>query len=172
MNDFEARLRNRAANERLAELYELHATAATRLAYMLTSDRDVAQDLVQDAFVKIGGKVLALRDLGHARAYLFRTVINLCRGRGRRLQRERRAILRLGLPSVVEPPSTSGNDEIWMALLELPIRQRAALFLRYYEDASEQQAADALGCSLTALKSLVKRGLRTLRTQMNEECDE
>jgi RNA polymerase sigma factor (sigma-70 family) len=143
-----------------------------RLAYMLTGDRDAAQDLVHDAFVKIGGKVGGLRDPDHARAYLFRTVINLCRGRGRMLQRERRAIRRLQHPSSTGPASTSDNDEIWTALLELPIRQRAALFLRYYEDASEQEAADALTCSLSALKSLVNRGLRYLRTRVREDRDE
>ena len=162
----------RAANDRLALLYRLHAPAATRLAYMLTGDRDAAQDLVHDAFVKIGGKVGGLRDPDHARAYLFRTVINLCRGRGRKLQRERRAIRKLQHPSSTGPASTSGNDEIWTALLELPIRQRAALFLRYYDDASEQEAADALDCSLSALKSLVNRGLRYLRTRVKEDRDE
>lgn len=159
----------RAANDRLAALYAQHAPAATRLAYMLTGDRDVAQDLAHDAFVKIGGKVLALRDPDHARAYLFRTVINLCRGRGRKLQRERRALRKLSHSSPVESISASGDDEIWTALLELPIRQRAALFLRYYEDVSEQDAADALNCSLSALKSLINRGLRNLRTVVKEE---
>lgn len=162
----------RAANDRLAALYGLHAPAATRLAYMLTGDRDAAQDLVHDAFVKIGGKVLALRDPDHARAYLFRTVINLCRGRGRKLQRERRAMRRLQDPSSTQPTFLSGNDDVWTALLQLPIRQRAALFLRYYEDVSEQEAADALNCSLSALKSLVNRGLRDLRTRVKEEHDE
>lgn len=161
-----------AANDRLAALYGLHAPAAIRLAYLLTGDRDMAQDLTHDAFVRIGGKVLALRDPEHARAYLFRTVINLCRGRGRKLQRERRAIRRLQPPSSTEPASTLGNDEIWAAMLGLPIRQRAALFLRYYEDVSEQEAAETLGCSLSALKSLVNRGLRDLRTRVKEERDE
>jgi DNA-directed RNA polymerase specialized sigma24 family protein len=105
-----------AANDRLAAFYGLHAPAAVRLAYMLTGDRDVAQDLAQDAFVRIGGKVLALRDPDHARAYLFRTVINLGRGRGRKLQRERRAMRRLQPSSSTEPAPTSGDDdEIWAA---------------------------------------------------------
>lgn len=161
-----------AANDRLAAFYTQHAPAATRLAYMLTGDRDAAQDLAHDAFVKIGGKILALRDPNHARAYLLRTVINLCRGRGRKVQRERRAIRKLQHPSAVKSLFPSDNDEIWAALLQLPIRQRAALFLRYYEDASEQAAADALNCSLSALKSLVNRGLRDLRTRVKEERDE
>lgn len=159
------------ANERLAELYRRDATAAMRLAYMLTGDRDAAEDVVHDAFVKIGGKVLALRDPEHARAYLLRTVVNLCRGRGRKVQRESRALRKLEYPGP-RHSTPSGNDEMWTALLHLPIRQRAALFLRYYQDLSEHEAADALNCSLSALKSLVNRGLRDLRTRLKEERDD
>ena len=162
----------RAANDRLAALYRLHALSATRLAYTLTGDRDVAEDLVHEAFVRMGGKVLTLRDLDHARAYLFRTVINLSRGRGRKLQRESRAILQLQPPPPPEPVPTLADDVIWSSLLDLPVRQRAALFFRYYEELTEREAADAMNCSLSALKSLVNRGLRELRIRLKEAIDE
>lgn len=97
-----------SASDRLAELYGRHAAAVTRLAHTLTGDRDVAQDLAHDAFVKVGGKVPALRDPDHARAYLFRTVINLSRGRGRKLQRERRALHGLQHLSPINRSSTEG----------------------------------------------------------------
>lgn len=159
------------ASDTLAALYGREAAAATRLAYILTGDHEAAEDVVHDAFVKIGGKVLALRDPEHARAYLFRTVINLCRGRGRKVQRERNALRKLDYPPSGYSVS-SGNDEMWTALLHLPIRQRAALFLRYYQDLSEQEAAEALNCSLSALKSLVNRGLRDLRIRLKEGRDD
>ena len=63
------------------------------------------------------------------------------------------------------PPDLGRRDELWRALLTLPVRQRSALFFRYYEDLSEVQAADALGCSVSALKALVNRGLKELRGQ-------
>jgi RNA polymerase sigma-70 factor (ECF subfamily) len=160
------------ASVMLAALYRREATAATRLAYALTGDRDAAEDVVHDAFVKVGGKVFSFRDPEHARAYLMRTVINLCRGRGRKMQIERRGLSKLESPGPPHSVPVSSDDEMWTALLHLPIRQRAALFLRYYQDLSEQEAADALGCSLSALKSLVNRGLRALRVQLKEELDE
>jgi RNA polymerase sigma factor (sigma-70 family) len=52
-----------------------------------------------------------------------------------------------------------------MVLRELPVRQRVALVLRYYEDLSERQIADALRCSVPAARSLLFRGLDTLRSE-------
>ena len=54
----------------------------------------------------------------------------------------------------------------------LPHRQRAALILRYYEDLSEREAADVLGCSVPALKQLARRGLDAMRQQEVEDDDE
>lgn len=100
------------------------------------------------------------------RAYLFRTIINLCRGRGRRLALERSALARLKPLGVEHLPDLGQQDEMWTALLALPRRQRAALFLRYYLDQSEAQAAEALDCSPRALKSLVTRALSSLRATL------
>lgn len=152
--------------DRLGEVYEAHASDCLRLACVLTDDRETAEDITQDAFVRIGRKVLGLRDLDHSRAYLLRTVVNLCRGRGRRLAVERSALARLRPMGLENLPDLGERDEMWTALLALPQRQRAALFLRYYLDQSEAQAAETLGCSLSALKSLVTRGLKTLRASL------
>ena len=56
-------------------------------------------------------------------------------------------------------------DELWRQLHRLAPRQRAALVLRYYDDMSEQQAADLLGCPVRTVKSLVARGLAAMRAQ-------
>lgn len=152
--------------DRLGEIYRAHASDGLRLAYVLTGQREAAEDITQEAFVRIGRKLVGLRDLDHARAYLFRTIINLCRGRGRRLVIERSALARLRAPEVDHLPDVAERDAIWSALLALPPRQRAALFLRYYLDQSETQAAEALDCSSSALKSLVFRALNSLRTSL------
>jgi RNA polymerase sigma factor (sigma-70 family) len=157
-----ARTREESA-DRLALLYESQGAGATRLAYVLTGDRHAAQDIAHEAFVRVGRKLFGLRDPEHARAYLYRTVVNLCRGRGRRLKVERTALQRIDRPRQHQPADVTEQDEMWRALLNLPIRQRAALFLRYYQDLFEAQAAEALDCSISALKSLVNRGLKDLR---------
>ncbi|MDQ3954399.1 MAG: sigma-70 family RNA polymerase sigma factor [Actinomycetota bacterium] len=153
-------------DDRLGELYRAHGADALRLAFVLTGSREAAEDITQDAFVRIGRKIFGLKDPDHERAYLFRTVINLSRSRGRKLQRERNAIAKLQPPSAAEMP---GTDETWTRLLTLPARQRAALFFRYYLDQSETTSAEALNCSTSALKSLVNRGLKTLRQAQGDE---
>ena len=152
-------------DDRLGELYRAHGPDALRLAYVLTGNRETAEDITQDALVRIGRKIFGLKDPDHERAYLFRTVINLCRSRGRKLGRERAAIARLQPERQAPAPDT---DDTWARLLALPPRQRAALFFRYYLDQSEAQSADALNCSASALKSLVNRGLNTLRAMGDE----
>src|SRR5919108_2051044 len=79
-----------AANPgRLGELYLQHADDAVRLAYLLTGDRTLAEDLVQDAFVRLAGRLVHLRDPGAFHAYLQRTVVNLSRSYFRRKKVER-----------------------------------------------------------------------------------
>lgn len=156
----------------LEALYHRHASDAVRLAYVLTGDASLAQDVAHEAFVRVGRKLFGLRNPEHARAYLYRTTVNLCRGRFRREKTERAAVQRLDRrPEADHPPDLAERDELWRALLTLPVRQRSALFFRYYEDLSEVQAADALGCSVSALKSLVNRGLKELRARIEGEAD-
>lgn len=169
MEDLAARSR---PVEGLEDLYRAHARAATRLAYLLTGDDAAAQDLAHEAFVRVGRKLFRIRSHDHARAYLFKTIVNLCRGRWRRQRTERAATARLDAAGVQQAPDIGSRDEMWSALLGLPLRQRSALFFRYYEDLSESDAADALGCSVAALKSLVNRGLRELRVQLGGDDDD
>ncbi len=158
--------------EGLEDLYRAHARGATRLAYVLSGDEETAQDIAHEAFVRVGRKLVRLRSPDHARAYLYKTIVNLCRGRWRRQKAERAATARLDRARVQQPPDHGGRDETWDALLGLPVRQRSALYFRYYEDLSESQAADALGCSVSALKSLVNRGLRELRAELGGDDDD
>src|SRR5213082_409241 len=74
---------------RLGELYLQHADDAVRLAYLLTGERVLAEDLVQDAFVRLAGRLVHLRDPGAFDAYLRRTVVNLCNSQFRRRRVER-----------------------------------------------------------------------------------
>ncbi len=78
---------------RLEDLFLRHAGAAGRLAYLLTGDRELADDLVQDAFVHLAGRFAHLRDPEAFPAYLHRTIVNLARSQFRR-RRVERAYLR------------------------------------------------------------------------------
>lgn len=156
-----------ARTNRLEALYSEHVRGAIRLAYLMTGDEQQAQDIAQEAFAKIAGRFHDLRNPDAFPGYLRTTVLNLSRGHLRRLRTQREYLHRRSAGPDAEPaPETEGRDEMWRALGRLPYRQRAALVLRYYEDLSERQAADALGCSVSAVKSLASRGLQSLRAEM------
>jgi RNA polymerase sigma-70 factor (sigma-E family) len=157
-----------AKGQKLEELYVRHAPAAIRLAFVLTGSREAAEDLAHDAFVRLAGRFAHVRRAESFGAYLRKTVVNLHLSRLRRLRLERAHIdrLRSGGEHAVTMPDVPERLDVWQALQSLPPRQRAALALRYYEDLSEHETADVLGCSVPAAKSLVSRGLRTLSGKM------
>jgi RNA polymerase sigma-70 factor (sigma-E family) len=162
----EARIRK--AN--LESLYQQHVPRALRVAFLMTGDEKLAEDLVQDAFVRIAGSFRHLRTTDAFGAYLNRTVINLARDNFRRGKVEDRYLRSQARPpDRVDPPDIGERDAIVAALSELPHRQRGAIVLRYLEDLSEQGVADQLGCSLGAAKSLIARGMETLRARMEVE---
>jgi RNA polymerase sigma-70 factor (sigma-E family) len=156
----------------VAELYERHAPAAGRLAYLLTGDRGLAEDLVQEAFVRVVGRFRHLRVPDAFEAYLRRTIVNLHTSQLRRRRIERAYLARERgsvRPDPPVEPDVGSREELWQALRALPPRQRAAVVLRYYEDLSERETATVLGCSPAAAKSLVARAMETLRAEMGSE---
>ena len=159
---------------RLGELYMQHADAAVRLAYLLTRDHALAEDLVQDAFVRLAGRLVHLRDPGAFEAYLRRTVVNLSNSHFRRRKVERTYLERsrgaTSSPTADRP--LEDREVLWQTLGRLSGRQRAALVLRFYEDLSERQVAEILRCRPGTVKSLVSRGLETLRNEMRGDSDE
>lgn len=157
---------------RLEELYERHAPAASRLAYLLTGDPALAEDLVHDAFVRVVGRFAHLRVPDAFDAYLRRTIVNLHTSQLRRRRVERAFLEReraSARTTTVSMPDIASREELWIAVRALPARQRAAIVLRYYEDLSDQQVADALRCSPAAVKSLVARAMETLRDRIGKD---
>ena len=155
---------------RLEQLYSDHIESAVRLAFLMTGDRHQALDIAQDAFVRVAGRFHGIRNPDAFPAYLRTTVVNLSKGHLRKLRTHRDYLAKQqGGVQAALPPDIEGRDEMWSALQSLPHRQRAALVLRYYEDLSERQVADALGASESAVKSLLSRGLQQLRAEMRGE---
>jgi RNA polymerase sigma-70 factor (sigma-E family) len=157
----------------LADLYVRHVPAANRLAFLLTQNRAQAEDLVHDAFVRCVGRFGHLRAHEAFDAYLRRTIVNLHTSRLRRVRVERAHLskeagrgagaLTSGMPDI------AGREDMWRRLRTLPPRQRAVLVLRYYEDLSERETADALRCSVAAVKSLTARATSALREGIRGE---
>lgn len=153
----------------LADLYARHSGDALRLAYLLTGDGTLAEDLVQDAFVRLAGRLLHLRDPGGFHAYLRTTIVNLARSHFRRRAVERRVLERQPGPSAMEPHDLSDRERLRRTLMTLPVSQRTAIVLRYFEDLSEAQTAELMGRHPGAVKSLVARAMVTLRADLGED---
>lgn len=159
----------RTSDRSVTSLYRRHADEAYRLAYLLTHDRQLSQDLVQEAFVKLIGRSPRLQQPERFGGYLYRTVLNLVRGRWRRRSIERRLLMGehdASVNSSDHAGTVVEAESLWQCLSNLPIRQRAVLFFFYYADLTDAQTAEAMDCSVSAVKSLKLRALKQLRTEM------
>jgi RNA polymerase sigma factor (sigma-70 family) len=154
--------------DRVEDLFRRHVPEATTLAFLITRDAHLAEDIAQEAFVRAVGRFRHLRRAEAFDAYLRRAVVNRCRSHFRH-QRVARTYLRGAARAGVEVeagPDLGRRDELRSALEALPDRQRTAVVLRYYADLSEAQAADTLRTSPAAVRSLVARAMETLRERI------
>jgi RNA polymerase sigma-70 factor (sigma-E family) len=155
----------------LEDLYERYAPAAFRLAYLLTGDRLAAEDCVQDAFVRVIGRFGHLRSGVAFDAYLRRTIVNLTKNRWRRNAIERAHAMRSPTPPVPVPPTDAvvvDRITVWRAVIALPVRQRIAIVLRFYEDLAEDDIAAIMRCRPGTVRSLVSRGMAALQAHLEE----
>ena len=136
-------------------LYEAGHAPMVRLAFLLTGSPEVAEELVHEAFVGLHRR---WDRVANPDAYLRRMVVNACHGHHRRRGVERRHAP--APPPPVLPPEV---DEVWDALGSLPPRRRTALVLRYYADLPIAEIADAMDCRPGTVKSLIHRGLASLK---------
>jgi RNA polymerase sigma-70 factor (sigma-E family) len=142
------------ARSDLATLHQQHYAALVRLAALL-GDRSVAEEVVQDAFVRVH---LAGDRVQEPLPYLRRAVVNGARSSLRRLRVRSRAPLEV----VRDVPAPADRQDVMNALRRLPARQRECLVLRYYNDLSEADIAAALGISAGSVKTHTSRGLAAL----------
>jgi RNA polymerase sigma-70 factor (sigma-E family) len=154
-------------------LYRTYSPDALRVAYLLTGDRALAEDLMQEAFVRVLGRFRDLRNGDAFWWYLRRTIVNLSNSHFRRLRVERAHLARerstvLGMAEIGAAAVTDVEERERMraALAGLRSQQRAAIVLRFYEDLSEAETADILGCAVGTVKSMVSRGMASLRGEL------
>lgn len=142
-----------------SDFYLAQYPALVRLAFVLTSSSEVAEDLVQDCFVRVHRHYDRLDTPDR---YLKQAVVNACKSHFRRLGRERD---RRPLLYVVDGDLGAGASagELHDVLMDLPYRQRAAIVLRYFADLSEAEIAEALDCRPGTVGSLIHRALERLR---------
>jgi len=137
-----------------------------RSAFLLTGDRHDAEDLAQATFERACAAWNKVRRADNPEAYLQRVLVNCHRGRfrKRRVAEHPVAVVPEGLRLVGDHAEARGRrDALLTALADLAPGQRAVIVLRYFEDLTEAQAADVLGCSVGNVKSQTAKALARLR---------
>jgi RNA polymerase sigma-70 factor (sigma-E family) len=152
------------------DLVATRSAALVRTAYLVVGDHQLAQDLVQESLVKTYVAWPRLRDVSKAEAYARRTIVTTAISwRRRRSFHERPS---LTIPEQAQPDRAEAiatHDVVWAELSALPPRQRAAIVLRYYEDLSEADTAQVMGCAVGTVKSQVSNGLERLRRRIGPD---
>jgi RNA polymerase sigma-70 factor (sigma-E family) len=138
-----------------------------RTAYVITWDVGEAEDLVQDCLLKVARRWPRVRRMAQPRAYVRRILVNLALddapGRARRRGELDGVSVSADEPACDLLVGLETRAELLDALARLTPRQRAVLVLRYFNDLTEAQTAEVLGCSSGTVKSNASRGLARLR---------
>ena len=153
-------------------------------ATMLTGERDLAQDLVQDVMVKVHRHWSKVSAAEHPQRYVTRMVTHEFLSWRRRWS-VRNIFATADIDVRTGDPGTglahagrhttdfstdlAGQEDMWQRLSQLPGQQRAVLVLRYYEGLPDSEIADILGCATTTVRGYAHRALITLRLAIGDE---
>jgi RNA polymerase sigma-70 factor (ECF subfamily) len=153
-------------------LVERHKDAVVNYLTRLTGDRDRAEDLAQETFLRLFRAAPQYQEQGLLRAYLFRIATNLVRSEERRAKRLRLLLPFLGGRRHDEPAAVSGllvqelHRQVALALAKLPLRFRVPLVLHEIEGWSYADIALELSCREGTVKSRIHRGRQHLRQRL------
>lgn len=155
----------------VAELFEGEGARLVRMARLFTDDRNAAEDLVQEAFIRLHRAAHRISEPPKAAAYLRSIVINLARDHNRRGLMSLRHQEALPAGTVPEMPEDAivldeRRQRVIDEVRQLSPRQRDCILLRFYLELTEVEAADVLGISNNSVKTHCRRGMETLRNRI------
>ena len=157
-------------DEFVRAMYLEHGRGLVHMVRLFVDDRNAAEDLVQEAFIRLARSAHKIEDHRKAAAYLRSIVLNLARDHNRRGL----VSLRHRLPLNDEQASTEDtvilaedHQEVVDALRTLPRRQRDCLILRYYDELGIDDIAETLSISRNSVKTHLARGMKTLGSRLS-----
>jgi RNA polymerase sigma-70 factor (sigma-E family) len=158
--------------EGFSDFFHANRAALSRAAFLLSGSESAAEELVQSALTKVAARWPRLSRAGDPRAYARQVMLNEVRSRWRR----RKTIDEAPIDQVPEDSDPSADLAEAIAvklslaktLRRLTPKQRAVLYLRFYEDLSEKQTAELMNCSVGTVKSQTNYALRRMR-ELNPE---
>ena len=156
--------------------FETHHRDLSRYAYLLSGDREIAEDITAEALTATWTHWDRVQAADSPIAYVRRTVTNLAAGRVRRIVRDRNLLTRLGrqLPAVqtVADRDVPAALDLQAALMRLPLRKRQCVVLRHCLDLSEADTAAQLGISVGTVKSQTSKGVAELERLLSNSGDQ
>ena len=151
------------------EFVRTHTAALLRTAYLLTGgDGPAAEDAVQETLTRLYPRWARVQRAHNPVAYVRRSLINTYLN-SVRSGTAHELVVRAAEERSVDPDiaqAAEDRDQIRRLIRQLPERQRAALVLRYFDDMSDREVARALGCRPGTARSLISRGLATVRAEL------
>jgi RNA polymerase sigma-70 factor, ECF subfamily len=150
--------------------FEEHHPALFRALWLVTRNRYEAEEVMQDAFLRMWERWDHVGSLSDPVGYLYRTAMNVFRSRARRAKAALRLVVR-HLPADDELAKVEERDKILRALAPLTARQRAALVLTDLLGLTSDEAADALRIKASTVRVLVARARAALRKELGERDD-
>ncbi|MCY1136369.1 SigE family RNA polymerase sigma factor [Actinoplanes sp. Pm04-4] len=155
-----------STDDLFCDFVRTRSAALLRTGFLLTGDRHLAEDLVQDALARTHRGRRRLTDPGHFEAYTRTAMYHL------HVSRWRRRRIVESMPGEMADVAAPGSDHAHRTDLKLALhevlarltrRQRAVLVLRFFEDRSEAEAAELLNCSVGTIKSQTSKALARVR---------
>src|SRR4051794_31446213 len=155
-----------------SEFVEARSSSLFRTAYLMVGEHQLAQDLLQEALVKTLIAWPRLRDRSNLESYTRRIIVTTSISWRRRRSFHERPTDTLPETAGADPVDRIVTHEaVLTALLGLSPRQRAAIVLRYYQDLTEAQTAEAMGCAVGTVKSQVSSALAKLRERLGDDVE-
>ena len=157
--------------DEMRSLYERRHGDMVRFAAFLTGDPSLADDIAQDAFVRVFDAWDRIEDQSRIDAYLKATVVNLVRGAHRRdTVAKRHGTPHLTVVASAEETAmgTVGREQVLAAVAALPLRQRACVVMRHWMRMTETEIAQTLDLSVGSVRTHIKRGTKSLQGRLGD----
>lgn len=144
--------------------------ALLRFAYLLTGDRHLAEDLVQEVLARVHQRWSRIEWTEGAESYVRTALVRQNISWWRRRSRTERPVAEVPDRSTGADTAhgVAARDEMWTLLATLPRRQRTVLVLRFYEDLTDDRIAELLGCSTVNVRVHASRALARLRVTLTD----
>lgn len=150
-------------------LYQKYSTAVFGFAYYLTKNRESAEDLFQDTWLRVGNNLPEPKKIDSIKAWIFTIVANLHKDNLRK-KKVRRLFL---FKSPSDGPSQEADlaylkNDLYQAISRLPVRQRLVFILKEMAGFKQSEIGDILGIPLGTVKSLMYRAVKRLQRELAE----